>query len=120
MDTQDVDQDYEEFLKALAKQIKRMRNERGLTLRDMVVIHGYHDSQWRRMERDGAGGVQSLLRIAKAFGISLSVLLDGLGQYPKESLAEIESKKEPTRKRFGTGSRKGKKEETTRASSKSG
>ena len=54
MDTQDVDQDYEDFLKALAKQIKRMRNERGLTLRDMVVVHGYHDSQWRRMERDGA------------------------------------------------------------------
>ena len=107
MDTQDVDQDYEEFLKLLAKQIKKMRLERGLTLRDMVVTHGYHDSQWRRMEREGAGGVQSLLRIAKAFGISLSVLLDGLGEYPKEALATIErEKKETTKKRFGTGSRK--------------
>ncbi len=94
MDTQDVDQDYEEFLKALAKQIKSLRLGRGWTLRDMVVKHGYHDSQWRRMEREGAGGVQSLLRIAKAFEISLSVLLEGLGKYPKEGLAEIESKKE--------------------------
>ena len=110
MDTQDVDQDYEEFLKLLAKQIKKMRLERGLTLRDMVVTHGYHDSQWRRMEREGAGGVQSLLRIAKAFGISLSVLLDGLGEYPKEALATIErEKKETTKKRFGTGSRKNQK-----------
>ena len=110
MGTQDVDEDYEEFLKALAKQIKKMRNERGLTLRDMVVVHGYHDSQWRRMEREGAGGVQSLLRIAKAFSISLSVLLDGLGEYPDESLAEIERKEEePKRKRFGTGSRPSKK-----------
>ena len=110
MDTQDVDQDYEEFLKLLAKQIKKMRLERGLTLRDMVVTHGYHDSQWRRMEREGAGGVQSLLRIAKAFGISLSVLLDGLGEYPKEALATIEREKnETTKKRFGTGSRKSQK-----------
>ncbi len=107
MNTQDVDQDYEDFLKALARQIKKMRLERGLTLRDMVVTHGYHDSQWRRMEREGAGGVQSLLRIAKAFGISLSVLLDGLGEYPKEQLEVIERKKEePSKKRFGTGSRK--------------
>ena len=110
MDTQDVDQDYEEFLKLLAKQIKKMRLGRGLTLRDMVVTHGYHDSQWRRMEREGAGGVQSLLRIAKAFGISLSVLLDGLGEYPKEALATIKrEKKETTKKRFGTGSRKNQK-----------
>ncbi len=107
MDTQDVDQDYDEFLKALARQIKKMRIERGLTLRDMVVTHGYHDSQWRRMEREGAGGVQSLLRISKAFGISLSTLLDGLGKYPKEPLATIERKKEESaKKRFGTGSRK--------------
>ncbi len=110
MDTQDVDQDYEDFLKLLATQIKKMRLERGLTLRDMVVTHGYHDSQWRRMEREGAGGVQSLLRIAKAFGISLSVLLDGLGEYPKEAVAAIErEKKEAAKKRFGTGSRKSQK-----------
>lgn len=115
MNTQDVDQDYEDFLKALAKQIRKLRNERGLTLRDMVVVHGYHDSQWRRMEREGAGGIQSLLRIAKAFEISLSVLLDGLGEYPKEPLAEIEAKKEDEgkepapRRRSSIGSRQVKK-----------
>ena len=102
MGTQDVDQDYEDFLKALAKRIKVMRNQRGLTLRDMVLKHGYHDSQWRRMEREGAGGIQSLLRIEKAFDVSLSVLLDGLGEYPKESSAAIESKTERPKKKWAT------------------
>ena len=88
-DTQDVDLDYEEFLKLVAERIKTLRQERGLSLRDMVVIHGYHDSNYRRIERDGAGAIQSLLRLCKAFNVKLSVLLDGLGEYPKEDLKKI-------------------------------
>ena len=88
-DTQDVDQDYEEFLRLVAERIKTLRHERGLSLRDMVVTHGYHDSNYRRIEREGAGGIQSLLRICKAFDVTLSCLLDGLGLYPKEDLKEI-------------------------------
>ncbi len=97
----DVEQDYQAFLKALAKRIKKLRNERGLTLRDMVIKHGYHDSQWRRMEREGVGGVQSLLKIAVVFDISLSTLFDELGSYPQRSLAEIynEGVERKTRKR---------------------
>jgi transcriptional regulator with XRE-family HTH domain len=91
-DTQDVDQDYEEFLKLVAERIKTLRKERGLTLRDMVVTHGYHDSNYRRIEREGAGGIQSLLRICKAFDVKLSDLLDGLGEYPKEDIKMIGKK----------------------------
>ena len=91
-DTQDVDQDYAEFLKLVAERIKTLRKMRGLTLRDMVVTHGYHDSNYRRIEREGAGGIQSLLRISKAFNISLSELLDGLGEYPKEDIKSIGKK----------------------------
>jgi Helix-turn-helix domain len=80
--------EYEEFLIALGRRIKQLRNERGLSLRDMVVLHGYHDSQWRRMERGGAGNVQSLLKIARAFQISLSELLEGLGEYPTTSIKD--------------------------------
>jgi transcriptional regulator with XRE-family HTH domain len=89
-DTQDVDQDYEDFLRLVAHRIKTLRRERGLSLRDMVVTHGYHDSNYRRIEREGAGGIQSLLRICKAFNVKLSDFLDGLGDYPKENLKEIE------------------------------
>ena len=85
MNTQDVTEDYEQFLSQMAKRIKALRVERGLTLRDMVVVHGYHDSHWRRMEREGTGSVQSLLRIAKAFGLPLSVLTDGLGRYTEQA-----------------------------------
>jgi transcriptional regulator with XRE-family HTH domain len=88
-DTQDVDQDYEDFLKLIAERIKAIRLDRKLTLRDMVVDHGYHDSNYRRIEREGAGGVQSLLRLCKAFEVTLSDLLDGLGKYPKQDLTSI-------------------------------
>jgi transcriptional regulator with XRE-family HTH domain len=76
VDTQDVVEDYNAFLAHSAKRIKELRREHGLTLRDMVVVHGYHDSNWRRMEREGAGSVQGLLRIAKAFGVPLTALTD--------------------------------------------
>ena len=64
VNTQDVTKEYKAFLAHTAKRIKELRRQRGLTLRDMVVVHGYHDSNWRRMEREGVGSVQSLLRIA--------------------------------------------------------
>jgi transcriptional regulator with XRE-family HTH domain len=76
-DTQDVGEEYKAFLAHTAKRIKELRRERGLTLRDMVVVHGYHDSNWRRMEREGVGSVQGLLRIAKAFEVPLTTLTAG-------------------------------------------
>jgi transcriptional regulator with XRE-family HTH domain len=89
-DTQDVNQDYEAFLGQVANQIKTLRKERGLTLRDMVVIHGYHDSNYRRMEREGIGGVQSLLRICKAFNVELCDLLNFRDHPQKEPKAPTE------------------------------
>jgi transcriptional regulator with XRE-family HTH domain len=67
---------------AIGKRLKQLRIQMGLSLRDMVVLHGYHESQWRRMEREGAG-LQSLLRISKAFGLSIVCILDGVGQLPE-------------------------------------
>jgi transcriptional regulator with XRE-family HTH domain len=78
VDTQNVTEEYEAFLAQTARRIKELRRQRGLTLRDMVVVHGYHDSNWRRMEREGVGSVQSLLRIAKAFGVPLTSLTAGV------------------------------------------
>jgi transcriptional regulator with XRE-family HTH domain len=77
VNTQDVTEEYKAFLAHTAKRIKELRRQRGLTLRDMVVVHGYHDSNWRRMEREGVGSVQSLLRIAKAFGVPLTTITTG-------------------------------------------
>ena len=84
MDTQDVTEDYKEFLNQIAKRIKVLRRERGLTLRDMVVIHGYHDSNWRRMEPEGVGTVHALLRVAEAFHVCLTTLTAGFEDRLKE------------------------------------
>ena len=97
--------EYEQFLKTLGGRIKQLRKERGLSLRDMVLQHGYNDSQWRKYERGGSINLQSLLKVAKVFGISLSKLLDGLGEYPESSIAAIEKKRSPT-KRAGAPAKK--------------
>jgi transcriptional regulator with XRE-family HTH domain len=93
--------DYGRFLKELGARIKKLRNERGLSLRDMIVTHGYADSQWRRYERGGSVNVQTLLRICNAFKISLCVLLDGLGEYPAASVDEIKQKQQSESKPSG-------------------
>ena len=86
-----IDGEYKEFLKMLGSRIKQLRKERGLSLRDMVIKHGMNDSQWRRYERGGAIHLNSLLKIAKMFGVSLSKLLDGVGEYPAKDLPETQA-----------------------------
>ena len=72
--------------------IKNMRKKKGWSLRDMVKLHDYHDSQWRKFESGGSMNVMSLLRIAEVFEMSLSKLLDGLAEFPKASVTEITKK----------------------------
>ena len=80
MTQEELDHDYELFLKSLGARIKRLRRERGLSLRDMVVKHNYHDSQWRRYERGGSINLQSLWKIARVFETTPSVILDGVDE----------------------------------------
>lgn len=56
-DTQDVRQEFDEFLDAIAERVRTLRLTRGLTLRDMVVRHGYHDSNYRWIEREGVSNI---------------------------------------------------------------
>ena len=71
---QGTEDEYEELLKALGKRIRELRKESGLTLREMEIIHGYRDSDWRRLESAGAGNMALLTKVARGFGISLSTL----------------------------------------------
>lgn len=95
MTIDDEGAEYAAYLKALGARIKQFRKERGLTLRDMSVTHGYHETQWRRYERGGAASIHSLLKIVKAFGTTVSILLDGLGEYPAPTATKLR-KKEPS------------------------
>jgi transcriptional regulator with XRE-family HTH domain len=101
MTNDEIEVHYAAFLKTLGQRIKQFRKARKLSLHDMVVKHGYHDSQWRRFERGGAANMLSLLKIARAFDTSLSELLEGLGQFPADGAAQ-EKKKESAAKRAGS------------------
>ena len=75
-----TEDEYSELLKCLGERIRKLRKERGLTLRQMEIIHGRRDPDWRTLERAGAGNMALLLRVARGFKISLSTLLRGLEQ----------------------------------------
>ncbi len=79
---------YDLLLEQLGARIKQLRKERGWTLRDMVVQHGFHLSHWQAFERGNRGmSVPSLLRIAEVFDVTLCELLDGLGEVKAEKVA---------------------------------
>ena len=61
-------------------------------MRDIMISTGYYDAQWRKYESGGSLNVASLMKIALALDVPLSELLDGLGQWPKLSVAEIQAK----------------------------
>lgn len=88
-----MDEDYKAFLKALGVRIRLLRKERSLSLRDMVVLHGYHDSQWRKYESGGGLTIQSMLRIAKVLKLSICELIDGLDKFPASEAPESKKKK---------------------------
>lgn len=71
--------DYKEFSAALGKRVKQMRKERGLTLRALVVQHGFHLTQIQRIEKGDGISVPTLLRLAETFQISVEKLIVGLG-----------------------------------------
>ncbi len=76
---EDIDLAYADDLKLLGARIKKARVDRGLSVRDLVIHHDYHDAQWRRYESGASLTVPSLLRIAKVLGVTPSVLLKGIG-----------------------------------------
>jgi transcriptional regulator with XRE-family HTH domain len=73
---------YELLLDQLGARIKQLRKERGWTLRDMVVQHGFHLSQWQALEAGNRRGVSipTLLRVAEILSVPPWELLRDLGE----------------------------------------
>lgn len=59
-------------------------------MREIMLASGYSDPQWRRYEGGGSLNVASLMRVALGLNATLSELLDGLGQWPRCSVAAIQ------------------------------
>ncbi len=102
-------QEYLEFLKALGAHIRALRKERGWTLRDMVVQHGFHLSAWQGYEAGRFGmSLPSLIRVARALGMHPAGLLKDVPldtpDQPAVELAQAPVK--TVRKRVGAARRK--------------
>ena len=59
-------------------------------MRDIMLKTGYYDAQWRKYEAGGSLNIASLMKVALALDVTLVDLLDGLGQWPRLSVDEIE------------------------------
>ena len=84
------DEEFRAFLKALGARIRSVRKAKNLDMRHIMITSGYYDAQWRKYETGGSLNVQSLLKIALTLDIPLDELLDGLGQWPRKNVEEIE------------------------------
>ena len=71
--------DYKQFSAELGKRVRQLRKERGLTLRALVVQHGFHLTQIERIEKGDGISVPTLLRLAETFQIPIEKLIAGLG-----------------------------------------
>lgn len=85
--------DYNVFSIELGKRIRQLRKDSGLTLRALIVHHGFHLTQIQRIEKGDGISVPMLLRIAQTFQVPLEKLVAGLGI----ATEGIESSSEPTK-----------------------
>ena len=85
--------DYKLFSVELGKRIKHLRKESGLTLRALIVQHGFHLTQIQRLEKGTGISVPMLLRIAQTFQVPLEDLVAGLGKAPEGVESRSETSK---------------------------
>lgn len=101
--------EYDQFLKTLGAHIRAMRKQRGWTLRNMVVNHGFHISAWQSYEAGRVGmSIPSLIRVAKALGTHPGDLLKAVPLEFNQDLVSVEAKSltNAPRKRIGVAKRK--------------
>lgn len=70
--------EYEEFVAVLAARIKELRQERGWTQMQMMRDFGYHLSHWQNIESGRKMSLETMLRVANTFDLSLDELIGGV------------------------------------------
>ena len=91
-DVERMEVDYKGFCKALGAHIKRLRKARGWSSRDMLLIHGVHDGQWRRYERGNGMTIELLLKVAAILGVSEGDLLNGARDSASVGVSDIQAR----------------------------
>ncbi len=72
--------DYKVFSVELGKRIRQLRKESGLTIRALIVQHGFHTTQIQRIEKGDGISVPMLLRVAQTFQLPLEELVADIGK----------------------------------------
>lgn len=70
---------YDFFLRDVGSKLRQMRIDNGWTLRDMIVLHGFHLAHWQGFEKGRGMSLQSLLRICTVLDLRLEDLIAGIG-----------------------------------------
>ena len=67
--------EYDAVVAAIARRVRDMRKTHGLTQMTMFSDYGYHLTQWRNIESGRGLSLQSLIRLANTFEITLAELV---------------------------------------------
>ena len=70
--------DDDEFRTALGTRIKALRKERGWTQMQMTRDFGYYLSHWQNIETGRKMSLETMLRVANTFDVTLDELLHGI------------------------------------------
>jgi transcriptional regulator with XRE-family HTH domain len=70
--------DHEEFRQALAARIKALRKAKGWTQMRMTTDFGYHLAFWQNVENGRKMSLQTMLRVANTFDMTIDELLQGI------------------------------------------
>jgi transcriptional regulator with XRE-family HTH domain len=70
--------EHDEFVAALAKRIKDLRVERGWTQMQMMRDFGYYLSHWQNIESGRKMSLETMLRVANTFDLTLKDFLQGI------------------------------------------
>jgi len=72
--------EYEALCLEIGKRIKELRLERNWTQLYVARNFDFFESHWRKIEAGKTCSLQTLLKVAKMYDMSLSELLDGVGR----------------------------------------
>lgn len=84
--------EYEDFIKAVGRRLKHLREAQNLSLREFGEKYGWSFSQWSQMETGKRLSLDTLLRAADTFNISVEQLLADTVKYegPAERKPSVE------------------------------
>jgi transcriptional regulator with XRE-family HTH domain len=76
--------DQSAFFRGLGQKVRDLRRQKGFTQEDMISF-GFSARHWQQIEAGRPITVRTLLRIGKAFSVSLASLVGGLDDSDEKS-----------------------------------